>query len=270
MYSLETKSPPKYGVTEYKKRTLDSLTLQVANANGEVSQLQSIVDSLTGKLATYNGYLSQADANKTQAHSNLSLIDTVVKNALNLNNSSKITLNEILLAEAKTEAVAQKTASVINKLIYTADMINKLANLITRKKSQNPLISDQLVSMIATAETNANNAVALTLVALDATFIAQATNKEVKTSGALENLRSEKLFNKLTVDTKTGSDNLAIQTLLTNAYKCSLLEFDRIQGAYNRTLKELNLKTAELNKAQINLNSLESGLAAANAAALAS
>jgi len=259
----------KYGVTENKKRTLDSLTIQVLNATDEVSQLQAIVSSLTDKSTTYQGFLTQADANKTQAFNNVGLMNTVVKNAQNLKDNSEIALGEIILANSKTENVAQNTTSVTNKLIYTAEMINKLANLIIRKKAQNPLISDQLITMITAAGNNANNAVALSLVALNATFTAQSTNKQVQNTAALESLQSIKLYDKLTNDKKTNSPSLSLKTLLNNAYDIAVAEFNKMQSAYNETLNQLNLKTADLNKAQINLKSLQSGLAAANAAALA-
>ncbi len=262
--------PLKYGVTENKKRTLDSLTIQVLNATDEVSQLQAIVSSLTDKLTTYQGFLTQADANKTQALNNVNLMNNVVKNALNLKDNSRVALKEVIKANSKTEKVAEKTTSVTNKLIYTAEMINKLANLIIRKKAQNPLISDQLITMITAAGNNANNAVALSLVALNAAFTAQSTNKEVQNTAALETLQAIKLYNKLTNDKKTNSPNLSLNTLLINAYNTTVVEFNKMQSAYNETLNQLNLKTADLNKAQINLKSLQSGLAAANAAALAS
>lgn len=259
----------KYGVTESKKRTLDSLTIQVLNATDEVSQLQAIVTSLTNKLTTYQGFLTQADANQTQAKNNVILMDGVIKNALNLKDISKVALNEVVSANDKTKEVAQNTTIVINRLIYTAEMINKLAGLITRKKAQNPLISDQLITLINKAGTNANNAVALTLVALNSTFTAQSTNKDVLNTAALENVQSGKLYDKLTSDNKTNSPNASLKTLLNNAYKIAVTEFNKLQKAYDETLKQLNIKTAELNKAQINLKSLQAGLAAANAAALA-
>jgi hypothetical protein len=261
---------PKYGVTENKKRKLDSLTLQVLDATDEVSQLQAIVNSLTDKLATYKSFLTQADANKTQAENNVTLMNTVVNNATNLKSNSEIALEEVIRANSKTKKVAQQTTTVINKLIYTAEMINKLAGLITRKKAQNPLISDQLITMVTNAGTNANNAVALTLVALNTTYTAQSTNKETQSTATLEFLQSQKLLCKLTDDKKTNSPNVSLKTLLKSAYETAVVEFNKTQKAYNETLKQLNLKTADLNKAQINLSSLQSGLAAANAAALAS
>ncbi|WP_130735395.1 hypothetical protein [Flavobacterium sp. J27] len=268
--SIFTIQPLKYGVTENKKRTLDTLTIQVLNATDEVSQLQAIVTSLTDKLATYQGFLTQADANKTQAQNNVTLMNTVVKNALNLKDNSEIALKEVIKANEKTENVAQNCTSVTNKLIYTAEMINKLANLIVRKKAQNPLISDQLITMITAAGNNANNAVALSLVALNSAFVAQSTNKDVQNISGLENLQSNKLYNKLINDQETNSPYPSLNTLLKDAYDLAVIEFNKMQKAYNETLNQLNLKTADLNKAQINLKSLQSGLAAANAAALAS
>jgi hypothetical protein len=187
-----------------------------------------------------------------------------------LKDNSEIALKEAIKANEKAEQVAQNCTSVTNKLIYTAEMINKLSNLIVRKKAQNPLISDQLITLITAAGTNANNAVALSLVALNSTYTTQATNKEVTNIAGLETIQANKLLNKLTIDTKTNSQNLCLKTLLKNAYTDAVNEFNKMQRAYDETLKQLNLKTADLNKAQINLNSLQSGLAAANAAALAS
>lgn len=259
----------RYGVTENKKRTLDSLTFQVLNAKDEVSQLQTIVKSLTDKLATFNGFLTQADASQTQAKNNVIQLDNIIKDALELKDNSEICLEEIKQANDKTNDVAHNTTLVINKLIYTAQMINKLAGLITRKKAQNPLISDQLITMITAAGTNANNAVALSLVALNATFTAQSTNKDVLNTADLENIQSIKLYDQLTTDSKTNSPNASLKTLLKNAYDIAVAEFKKLQKAHDETLNQLNIKTAELNKAEINLKSLQAGLAAANAAALA-
>jgi hypothetical protein len=270
MSLIEMVKHPKYDVNENKKRTLDTLTIDVLKATNEVAQLQAIVDSLTQKLGTFNGFLTEAGANKDQALSNVTQVKNVVKNAKNLSDNSEIALSEIKLAAAKTELVAQNTNSVINKLIYTSDMINKLANLIVRKKAQNPLISDQLIAMVTKAGTDANNAVALTQVALKATFAAQATNKETHAAAKLEHLQSEELWMNLTEDKDPKTKDLCISKLLDKAYSDSTIDLNNKQDAYNRTLDELNNKTADLNKAQVELKSLQSGLAAANAAALAS
>lgn len=268
--SIRAVQSQEFGVTENKKSTLNTLTIKVVNAMDEVIQLQVIVDLLTNKLATYQGFLAQANANQTEAQHNITLLNTVIKNASNLKDNSEITFKETINANEKATEVAQNFTSVMNKLIYTAEMINKLSNLITRKKAQNPLISDQLITLITTVGTNTNNAVALSLVALNSTYAAQATNKEVTNIAGLETVQASKLYNKLTSDTKTNTPFKCLNTLLNNAYTDAVTNCNKMQKAYNETLNQLNLKTSDLNKAQINLQSLQAGLAAANAATLAS
>jgi hypothetical protein len=261
---------PKYGVTEYKKRELDYLSIQVLDAENEVTQLQAIVTSLTQKSATFQSFLAIADANRATALNNKNLVDAVVKNATDLQANSSIAFNEMVIAKAKAVDVAKNTNSVLNKLIYTAESINKLANLVVRKKAQNPLISDELVSMITTAGTDANNAVALALVALKSTFAAQASNQDSEAAATLEYTQSMKLLDVLTINADNDEPSLSLQHLLHGAYEKSKHDYIHAQDANNETLNQLNLKTAELKKAQVNLKSLQSGFAAANAAALAS
>jgi hypothetical protein len=57
---------------------------------------------------------------------------------------------------------------------------------------------------------------------------------------------------------------------LYNAYKNSQLAYDKANTANDETARQLNYATTNLSKAQIKLQSLQSGLAAATAAALAS
>ncbi|MBI3134476.1 MAG: hypothetical protein HYZ14_07335 [Bacteroidetes bacterium] len=264
-------TPAKYGINEKKKKELDLLTIQVQDAENNVTQLQAIVDSLTQKSATFQAFLSAADANRAQALSNKNLVDSVVQTANDLVENSQIAFTEMVLAKEKSEAVAENVNSVIGKLIYSAESINRLANLIVRKKAQNPLISDELVSTITTAGTDANNAVALTLVALKSAFAAQATSQESEAACTLEYTQSITLADTLSVDKETkNATSQCIQKMLDGAYTTAKEDYERAQDANNKTLKQLNQKTVELNKAQIQLRSLQLGLAAANAAALAS
>lgn len=264
-------SPVKYGINEKKKKELDLLTSQVLDAENNVTQLQAIVDSLTQKSATFQAFLATADANRSQALSNKNMIDNVVQMANDLQQNSEIAFTEMVLAKEKSESVAENINSVIGKLIYSAESINKLANLIVRKKAQNPLISDELVSTITTAGTDANNAVALTLIALKSSFAAQATSQESEAACTLEYTQSITLTDTLSKDKETKTTtSQCIQNMLNDAYTTAKDDYERAQDANNKTLKQLNQKTVELNKAQIQLRSLQLGLAAANAAALAS
>lgn len=259
----------KYGVTEYKKNELDSLTIQVMDAQDNVSQYQAIVTSLTTKSNDLQAFLATATNNKTQTYTNKVQVDQLVQSAADLQSNSDIAFNEMVKANLRTKTLTSNVNEVMNKLIYSAEVINKLANLIVRKKAMNPLISDELVSMITTAGTDANSAVAITLTALQSTFVAQATEMEAETAMGLEYTQSIALTKMLTGSVKNGSPS-SLQGLFHQAFNDARKEYVLAEKANFTTIKQLNMAKANLNTAQVKLKSLQSGLAAANAAALAS
>jgi hypothetical protein len=142
----------------------------------------------------------------------------------------------------------------------------------------NPLISDELVSRVGKAGTDANNAVALALVALKSTFTAQAVNQEAEAASVLEYWQAVKLYEVLTVspkhknenDTEQNDKKDCLKDLLYHAYTRAEAAYKEEFRANTETIKELNAATANLNQAQIKLKSLQLSLSAANAAALAS
>lgn len=264
----------KYGVTEKKKSELDALSKQVLDAQGEVDQLQAITDSLSEKSTKLQQELTTADSNKATALSNKDLVDEVINNAEDLKNNSKITFDEVVRADVKIKTVAREIKNVINKLIYSAEVINKLSSLVIRKKALNPLISDELITMVTAAGTDANNAVALTLVALESVFASQATTLESEAALSLEYLQAIKLYEFLTGEDSDKINNEipieSIKRLLYEAYDISSNIYENTLNASKDTTKQLNLAKIKLSKVEVKLSSLQAGLAAANAAALAS
>ncbi|WP_430410653.1 hypothetical protein [Kordia sp.] len=274
----------RYGVTEKKKQELDRLTQEVLNAQGSVEEYEAIVNSLTQKLTKLQTQLASAKTNKDQALSNKNAVDTVVDNAKNLLKNSKIVVTEITNASGNIKDTAVQTNSLINKLIYASEIVNKLANLVIRKKATNPLISDELITLVTQAQADANNAVALTLVALESVFTSQATTLESAAAAELEEEQVNTLYSLLTdgdmtlsqTSTTDGSTpateikNNAIKSYLYEAYIITEAMYNELLAAVNDTSSQLNSATASLSNAQIKLASLQSGLAAANAAALAS
>lgn len=258
----------KYGITEKKKQEIDSLTQQVLNAEDVVEQYQAIVTSLTEKSAKLDAELANANASKAQALSNKNSVDTVVANAKDLYDSSGVTYKESSNAEKDIKGVAIEINTVINKLIYSAEVINKLANLVIRKKAINPLISDELITMVNQAGTDANNAVALTLVALESVFASQATTIESKATMSLELLQATKLY-AFIIGEETG-ESTSLKGYLYQAYDITSNMYEETLAASEDTTSQLNDVQVSLSKAQIKLSSLQAGLAAANAAALAS
>jgi hypothetical protein len=253
----------------------------VLDAQHDVEQNQALVTSLSNKLSNFQMYMSVADSKRTQALNNKNLVDQLVQNALNLKQSSGLAFFETNRADSKTKELSAKLSEVMNKLIYSAELINKLAASVVRKKASNPLISDELISVLGTAGTDANNAVAVTLVALQSTFAAQATNIESKQAMALEFIQAREMYEFITgaapgqvintpaiVTGKTMQKSLYAQLYL--AYEYAKQHYDSVQNALKITTRQLNQAQMVLNRAQVKLTSLQAGYSAANAAAMAS
>lgn len=277
---METQIKPapklqRYGITETKKAELDWLKNQVVDATAIVQQQQIIVNSLNEKATKYQGYLLVADSNRTHALGNKNLIDQIIQNASALNLNSKNAFSKTVSSTQDATKVAVNISDLINKLIYSVEIINKLSNLVIRKKTLNPLISDDLITRINTAGTDANNAVALTLIALKSTLAAEASILESEAAITLESKQAAKLYSTLTDDKSIKTSlivqpsDTSIKALLYKAYNDTQVAYDKANTANDETARQLSIATTNLSQAQIRLQSLQSSLAAANAAAYA-
>ncbi|NQY07938.1 MAG: hypothetical protein HRT71_00275 [Flavobacteriales bacterium] len=286
------KSPTlaKYGITEKKKVELDQLQIDVLTAQRVVDQETAIVDSLTTKLTKLEGFMNDATANRAQALANKDLVDEVISETNSLASNSKIAQTEMNAANTQNNTVSVEVKEVIDKLIYSAEVINKLSNLIIRKKASNPLISDELVTMISTAGKDANKAVALTLTALQASYTTLGTSIEANGSTELQYQQVLDLQQSLSgsnplsnpapphllhatksnqsEQSASSTGNGSIKDLLNLAYGNTKIEYKILQSACTNTKKQLNSAKSKLDTAQVNLSSDQAGLAAANAAAM--
>lgn len=271
---LAPRATKKYGVTERKKAELDMLANQVINAQCQVEQQQAIVASLTAKSTTFQNFLTAAGASKKTATDNKAMLDEIVSDTFNLQNNSELAFNTMVLANQRTKDVAIGMKEVVDKLIYSAEVIDKLSNLVIRQKALNPLISDELVAVIGEAGKDANNAVSLTLVALKSTFVAQAGTLESEAAAALEYTEAMQLQEIITgtdpEGQKSKSYDSSLLHLINKASEDAGNNYKKAEKAYLDTMAQLNKAITDLTKAQNKLKSLQAGLAAANAAAMAS
>lgn len=253
----------KYGITEKKKAELDNLTEQVTDAQLEVQRKTALVDSYDKKLKRFNELLAQAEKESQTANNNKDEFKKILQQAKDLNTQTGTALDEINQAETTTSKLAEKINEVIQKLIYAVEIINRLGNLIARKKDKNSLVSDELVTLTGTAGEKANNAVALTLTALKSVFEAQAGIKETGCVAQVGNNQTDHLLKIL-----KGPNSMA--TLINEEVIRTDQQQHNAQTASNETLNQLNFTKSQLQKAQVRLDSLKAGLAAAKAAAFAS
>ena len=258
--------------------------------------MQAIVDSLTQKLDKLNTQLTAAESSKERALSNKNLADEVKNDLDNLIEASTIAIEEAVEAETTITLVATSINDLINQLIYSAEVINKLAILVNKKKQSNPLISDELIDKINEIGADADNAVALTMTALKSVFTSQATTTEADSALSLELIQASKLYYYVTgvniMGLKDGDKTFQNETLedvsstyasvnqdkkemniidlLNNIYNTSVKQYNDALIASQETTSELGVAQDELAKAQASLASSQAALAAANAAALAS
>lgn len=261
-------SKNKFGVTAAKKAEINALESRILTAQNTVEKLQAIVTSLTEKSARIEGELNTSNTNKANALNTKRLLETVIGQVKEVYDNSKIVASQTEDANSKTKGVAVDIKILIDKLIYTVAVINKLSNLVIRKKAVNPLISDELVHMLETTTEDANNAVALTLVVLESVFASQTSIIASSASIDLENVQVEKLYRFMTQEGVVSTKN--IKQLVDQMYEDALAVYTSTLEASQDIAKQLSNATADLNRAEANLSSLQAGLAAAQAAALAS
>lgn len=276
----DIKIPRRYGITERKKAELDALNAEIADATYQVEQYQAMVTSLTTKQTKFQSLLTEAEATREHTLDNCNQVDQLVKMIQDLLQYAKEAVDESTIANESTQKrLAPQINMVMNKLVYSADIINKLAALVVRKKAVNPLISDDLVSRITAAGNDANTAVAQTLTALQSVCVAQASNMEANAGILLSRQQATQLYLLITGNSMPiafGPMNIfskimvstSLQGRLYKAYSNAKDYYDDMLEANQLTTQQLNDALSQLSKAQIRLKSLQAGLAAGNAAAL--
>jgi hypothetical protein len=269
---------------QQKKQSIDKLSAQVIVAQGEVNAYQAIVTSLTEKQTKLTNQVNQAAANESSAWNNKNSIEALVADIKDLDTRSKSTIAKMTQANVFLESSATQVNLVMNKLIYCVEIINKLSTLIMNRKPPKSLIPESLIQRVTKVQTDANNAISLTLTALQSVFTAQATSYEslALLQTGYQDLTTltkritlgegAKNSEQLTSGEKITKDNMnnSLEAYLFVAYQIAAFMHKQSKTALADTNKLLKGAQNSLNNAQTKLSSLEAGLAAANAAALAS
>jgi len=272
------------GIADSKKADIDSLTDQVESAEYEVAQLQAVVTSLTAKSSQFSGFLAEADANKTTGLSNFNLAKDALSTVKNLLAGATSAQRQTNVAVDSVSSVAAQLSVLINKLVFSVEVIDKLAQLINKQKSINNIIPDDLIKYLTKATTDANTAVATSLTALTSCYATEATALEAQNITALELIQIQDLYNKMTVGIAQSpvtllnknsfvfgltDDSTGIVALLKQGYTDAVTDYEHALAANNMVTQQLDYAQANLDSATVQLNALKAGLAAATAAAYA-
>ncbi len=271
-------------VADNKNAELNSLTNSVTAAQFLVAQRQAIVTSLQAKSAQFAAYLTQATNDQATALANLTLAKDAIASVTSLTNSLGTEATQTQLAAQGAGSVSADMATLIGKLIFSLDFINKVAVLVNKQKSSNPLLPDSLITAMNKASTAGNNAIALTLTALRSCYVAEATLLESSVVAELASGQSTALSKTMLagwapqddvplVPAETGNGlppvTPGILNLLNLAYTIAVKTYKKALWDNAIVARQVSFAQGQLAAATVQLGSLKAGLAAATAAAYA-
>ncbi len=261
---------PQYGIVERKNAEIEALKNQVADTQYKVDQYQAIANALKKKAEHFQEYLTAAESNKATALTDKNAVEQAVGNIRALKERVGTVLNQAGAAKVKTDRVAMELKTVVDQLMMSIEMIDKLSGLVNRAKRINPLISDNVIAMLAKAGTDANTAFGLTVTALNASFTTKEWSAQTERTAVLDTMQAENLQELITQtgDGDTG-EKTGLKKLLEDRYQERLEIYDHALTSNDRVTKQLAIAEDELDKATVTLNSLKAGLDAAKAAAMA-
>lgn len=185
------------GVAASKNAEIESLTNQVSAAQYKVDELTAVVKSLTEKQSHFTQLLTKSDAKKATALTHFNQVKLVSNSITELKRYSDVVNTQTTVANTSVCNTSDTLAVLINQLIFSVDVIEKLSGFVNRQKAVNKVIPDELVTVLNTATTDANSAVALTLTALQSSYSSVSSANEAKNVSALELEQSEALENLL-------------------------------------------------------------------------
>ncbi|MDW6002502.1 hypothetical protein [Vibrio mangrovi] len=188
----------KVGIAEQKNLEIESLTSQVANVQYQIDEMNAVVNSLTDKQGHFAQLLTDAEAKKNTALSQFNQVKLVASQVAELKQYSLVVNQQTKTTKGEVTATSQNVAHLINQLIFSVDVIEKLTDFVNRQKSVNKAIPDELVSTLGQATTDANQAIATTLTALQSCYATVSSASESYSISDLELQQSAHLESLLT------------------------------------------------------------------------
>ncbi|KUI96882.1 hypothetical protein [Vibrio sp. MEBiC08052] len=176
----------KVGIAEQKNFEIESLTSQVANVQYQIDEMNAVVNSLTDKQGHFAQLLTDAEAKKNTALSQFNQVKLVVSQVAELKQYSQIVNHQTKTTKEGVTSTSQNVANLINQLIFSVDVIEKLTDFVNRQKAVNKAIPDELVSTLGQATTDANQAIATTLTALQSCYATVSSASESYSVSDLE------------------------------------------------------------------------------------
>jgi len=226
-----TQNYTKFAINDKKQAELDSLSAQITRTEYKVAQLQAIVTSLTAKQSSFETALSTAETSRSSALNNLNMVKEVVASIKEMVRKADTVASQTDTANTQIDMAAENISILIKQLIYSVEVIDKLAQLINKKQASKVLISSELVSAVNTASSDANSAIALTLTALNNCNTAMVSGGEADSAAILEQTQSLHLFGLVTGNTKVIENQINYVVSLQKAKVSQQVAKENLQAA---------------------------------------
>ena len=246
----------KNGIAEQKNAEIDALTSQVNKAQFRVNQLTTVVTSLTAKQANFAALLTDADSKKDAALANLNQAKTLVANVETLQRYSILVSQQTDKSLRNVRETSNHMAELIEQLIFSADVVEKLSGFVNRQKAANNVIPDALVAVLNQATSDANNAVALTLTALQSSYASAASVDQAGSVSALEARQAQQWLTLLTGTSSDVQESLAqkrVNAVIKSVEKV-LKALGKAQRENQNLMSQQNEKTQKYEAQLVQLN----------------
>ena len=249
----------KYGITENKIALLNMLEQKADEERRHVEQKQVVVNGVTAIMQYTQSFLGAAETERVKTYANRSLVNELTQEIKNLENITDEVCHEMQVTTTKSLAFVHELKSTANRLICAAELLDKMTTYLIRKKSLNPLISDDLIATTGKAGNDANHAVSAMLTAMETAVAAVAGNQS--SLAAATSIKAETKVLHMTV--AHNKEGLSLTQLYQQACDHANSSFNEADTAAIKAALELNAANLNLNKTKTSLSSFQAALAAA-------
>ncbi|MCO7188546.1 MULTISPECIES: hypothetical protein [unclassified Pseudoalteromonas] len=252
-------------VSQNKNADIQALTSQVTQAQYTVDELSNVVSSLTEKKAYFANLLLLASNKQASALAHLNQAKTLQSDLgetsryINLVSAQIGTDSTADSVSFKLQETSTHMSKLINKLIFSVDIIEKLEDFVNRRKAVNQIIPDELITYLSNATTESNNAIALTLTALQSCYSTITPVTEISEVSALQVQQVQGLT----------ADVDSLSQMMLKSYQSAVKGYHNALEASDMANQQLEDAKINLSEAKASLASLQAGLDAAKAAAFA-
>lgn len=230
--------------SRYLNKQPGSLAQEIKDSNEDIRLLETTLDDLNNKLLWMQEAQLRARTYGSSILAYRNDVLQIIDSVNDLNNNIHIARLEINAANTKIKQLAKMVNPLLQKLLFAIDIINKLSNVVTRKKALNPLISDELLTLISSAGVKSNKAFESSLLCWQgAISILSASNESVANSKQAQ-LHTADYYRLLAGDKKKQS---GLSYLISSEQNAS-------QQKEQQLIKELNLLQTQIEKTKQELS----------------